>query len=283
METKKYHGILTALSPIHHGGSETYGTIKPILTLPTLVEAENGQVKVEDVPYIHGNAIRGYLRRLIMQDFLDQLKYELESPKIYHFLFSGGLLEASQKTYATVDTPLKKQLRENIPPVSLLGSAIGNQMIQGKLKVDLAEPICKELRRYQETYEGFQEISSYSLKARDYGTRLDDLREYKQTEEGEDEQKTQMKYEFEVIVQGAKFYHEFTLTDPTIIEEACFTRMLNLWKQRPYIGGKSGSGYGKIRIEYNYEPEKEKEYIDHLKENKEDITSFLSDLEIAWG
>ena len=37
METILFKGNLTALSPIHHGGSEDYGTTKLILTLPTII------------------------------------------------------------------------------------------------------------------------------------------------------------------------------------------------------------------------------------------------------
>lgn len=36
MDTKIFRGNWTALSPIHHGGSEDYGTTKLILTLPNI-------------------------------------------------------------------------------------------------------------------------------------------------------------------------------------------------------------------------------------------------------
>ncbi len=280
MRTVKYPGVLTARTPIHHGGPEVYGTIKPILTLPTLIEDEKG-MRVEDVPYIHGNAIRGYLRRLVMQDFLDQLDYDLKSAKIYHFLFTGGLLEANTKSSGMIDVKLKSGIRKYIPPASLWGSALGNQMIQGKLKVDLAEPICKELYWQQKHYCDIDGPSSYSLKARDFGTRLDSLREYKEDRE-DGEQATQMKYEFEVIVKGAKFYHEFTLTDTDPVEESCFIRALNLWSERPYLGGKSGSGYGKLDIRYDYDPDAEATYLSYVEEKADLIREFLDELQANW-
>ena len=280
MKTVKYHGVLTARTPIHHGGPEVYRTIKPILTLPTLIDDEKG-MRIEDVPYIHGDAIRGYLRRLIMQDFLDQLDYTLKSAKVYHFFFTGGFLEANAKSSSLIDVKLKSAIRKYIPPASLFGSALGNQMLQGKLKVDHAEPICKELSWQQKHYCDIEGPSSYSLKARDFGTRLDSLREYK--EEREDgEQATQMKYEFEVIVKGAKFYHEFTLTDPDPVEESCFIRALNLWSERPYLGGKSSSGYGKLDMRYDYNPDDETTYLNYLQEKADHITRFIDELQAQW-
>ena len=277
MKTEVFQGTLTAVTPIHHGGSETYGTIRPILTLPTLIRDEDGGFRVEDVPYIHGNAIRGYLRRLLMQDFLDLLDYELTSAKIFHFLFTGGLLES--KDGGSVDMRLRTSLRKYLPPVSLLGSALGNQMLQGKLKVGLAEPVCSELRWRQEELYG--DVSAYNLRARDYGTRLDSLREYKE-DRAEGEQAHQMKYEFEVLIPGTVFLHEFILTDADAVERACFIRALNLWRERPYIGGKSSAGYGKLRLDYDYNPGDESEYIEYLQEKGESVCRFLDELTMKW-
>ena len=81
MDTEVIKGNWTALTPIHHGGSDDYGTTKLILELPCIVGDE-----IIEVPTIHGNAVRGYLRRLIMQDYLDNLDYKLNSKKLYHFL-----------------------------------------------------------------------------------------------------------------------------------------------------------------------------------------------------
>ena len=233
METLRFKGNLTALSPIHHGGSEDYGTTKLILTLPTvIINPLTGKEEIDNIPTIHGNAIRGYLRRLIMDDFLTQLDYELDSKKVYHFLFTGGILEAlDSKDKGAINLSLKKKIRELIPPISLVGSALGNQMIQGKLKVGMADIVCAETKHYIEEYSDY-DFSAYNLKGSDFGTRLDDLKEGK-TEE--DEQAHQMKYEFETLIRGTKFTHEFILEDCNSIEKACFHRMMSLWEERPYL------------------------------------------------
>lgn len=279
MLTEVFKGNLTALSPIHHGDSSDYGTTKLILSLPTvIVNPVTGEKEVDNIPTIHGNAIRGYLRRLIMDDFLTQLDYELDSKKVYHFLFTGGLLEAlDSKDKGAINLTLKKEIRDNIPPISLLGSALGNQMIQGKLKVGMADIVCSETKHYHTDYNS--DFSAYNLKAIDFGTRLDDLKE----ERNDDGQAHQMKYEFETLIRGTKFTHEFVLENCNPIERACFRRMFDLWNERPYLGGKSSTGYGKVKLDY---PEiiklSDKKYIDFLNDNAENITKFLDDLVEKW-
>ena len=281
METLRFKGNLTALSPIHHGGSEDYGTTKLILTLPTvIINPLTNNEEIDNIPAIHGNAIRGYLRRLIMDDFLTQLDYELDSKKVYHFLFTGGILEAlDSKDKGAINLTLKKQIRELIPPISLVGSALGNQMIQGKLKVGMADIVCAETKHYIEEYSDY-DFSAYNLKGSDFGTRLDDLKEGK-TEE--DEQAHQMKYEFETLIRGTKFTHEFILEDCNSIEKACFRRMMSLWEERPYLGGKSGTGYGKVRLDYQgIDDLTDISYLNYLHDRKEEISNLLDELVKIW-
>ena len=281
METLRFKGNLTALSPIHHGSSEDYGTTKLILTLPTvIINPLTGKEEIDNIPAIHGNAIRGYLRRLIMDDFLTQLDYELDSKKVYHFLFTGGILEAlDSKDKGAINLTLKKQIRELIPPISLVGSALGNQMIQGKLKVGMADIVCAETKHYIEEYSDY-DFSAYNLKGSDFGTRLDDLKEGKTDD---DEQAHQMKYEFETLIRGTKFTHEFILEDCNSIEKACFRRMIDLWEERPYLGGKSGTGYGKIKLDYPEIDElTDAAYLDYVHERKEEMCNLLDELVKIW-
>nr|WP_304049901.1 RAMP superfamily CRISPR-associated protein [Methanobrevibacter gottschalkii] len=281
METLRFKGNLTALSPIHHGDSEDYGTTKLILTLPTvIINPLTGKEEIDNIPTIHGNAIRGYLRRLIMDDFLTQLDYELDSKKVYHFLFTGGILEAlDSKDKGAINLSLKKKIRELIPPISLVGSALGNQMIQGKLKVGMADIVCAETKHYIEEYSDY-DFSAYNLKGSDFGTRLDDLKE---GETEEDEQAHQMKYEFETLIRGTKFTHEFILEDCNSIEKACFHRMMSLWEERPYLGGKSGTGYGKVRLDYQgIDDLTDISYLNYLHDRKEEISNLLDELVKIW-
>jgi CRISPR/Cas system CSM-associated protein Csm3 (group 7 of RAMP superfamily) len=277
MNTEVIRGNFTALSPLHHGGAEQNGTEKIILKIPTIITNAEGDETWDNIPCIHGNAIRGYLRRLIMQDLLDLLDYKLDSKKLYHFLFTGGALEAvSSKDAGTINLPLKKRIREALPPVSLMGSALGNQMFNGKLKVMIADLICKETAQFYD--DDHNNFSSYNLTDTDFGTRLDDLQE-----RGEDEAATQMKYEFGIIIRGARFTHEFILEDTNLVERACFIRMFRLWEERPFLGGKSGVGYGKVKLDYpSLVNESDSDYLTFINENKKDIISLLDELSEKW-
>lgn len=277
----RFKGNLTALSPIHHGGSEDYGTTKLILTLPTVViNPLTGKEEIDNIPAIHGNAIRGYLRRLIMDDYLTLLDYELDSKKVYHFLFTGGILEAlDPKDKGAINLTRKKEIRELIPPISLVGSALGNQMIQGKLKVGMGDIVCAETKHYITDYADY-DFSAYNLKGSDFGTRLDDLKEGKTDD---DEQAHQMKYEFETLIRGTKFTHEFILEDCNTVEKACFSRMVSLWNERPYLGGKSGTGYGKVKLDYpGIDELTDTAYLGYIHECKEEMCNLLDELVKIW-
>lgn len=279
METLIFNGNWTALSPIHHGGSNDFGNTKLILSLPMVVKNHlNNSMEIDYIPTIHGNAVRGYLRRLLMDDFLTLLDYELDSKKVYHFLFTGGILESvNDKDKGSINLLLKKELRELIPPISLLGSALGNQMIQGKLKVGMGYLVCDETKHYFTNYDDNNIFSAYNLKSTDFGIRLDDLKD------SSNDEVHQMKYEFENLIMGSKFFHQFVLEDCNDVEKACFSRMFSLWCERPYIGGKSNVGYGKLKLDY---PEINKSYetlyIDYLNDNKNDITNCLDGLVETW-
>ncbi len=74
------------------------------------------------MPYIKGNAIRGYLRCLVMRDFLERVGYKPGNLKLCHSLFSGGVLEASGETSGKLYIELRR-IRDLLPPVSLLSTA----------------------------------------------------------------------------------------------------------------------------------------------------------------
>lgn len=289
METEVFKGNMKCLEPLHHGGNESYGTTKLILALPCVVKNPlTGEKEIDNVPAIHGNAIRGILRRLMMQDYLDRLDYKLDSLKVYHFLFTGGMLEATSKDSGVMDLKLKKRIRDLIPPISLVGSALGNQMIQGKLKVGIGNLVCQETKDYVDGLD--TDFSSYNLKASDFGTRLDDLKEGKTKEEQKakkqkDEQSNQMLYEFETVVRGAIFTHEYVLEDASPVERACFKNAYDLLCERPYLGGKSATGYGKMRFDYpslNSDEISTAPYFDYINENKDDMCALLDELVGKW-
>lgn len=275
MKTQIIRGYIIAQSPLHSGGDEKTGSESLLRRLSYIIDG-----KRVEIPVLSGNAIRGILRRELMADMLTRLDYKLESAKIYHMLFSGGMLETvNEKSSGVIDIGLKRKIRKTIPPIAVLGSSLGNQIFEGKLKIDMALPICKELTDFlPDDLVIKSETSVHEFLDWTFTTRRDDLRE----ERKEDEQATQMLVNFEVFAPGTPFYHEFILNDANEVEEGVLVRMLNLWKQKPYIGGKSAIGLGKLKLNYDYDELSEKAYLDFLEQKKEEGTAKLKELEEAF-
>lgn len=266
-------GTVTALTPIFHGGDEKTGSTPVLRTIMVYVEGL-GEIPI---PYLSGNGIRGKLRRLAMKDFLDLVGFEIKNTKLYHSLFSGGVLESTEKTTGYIDLTLRKRIRDHIPPAALFGCAIGNQMIQGILTVEHMWPICDEYRpylpkAYQSDPRAYQPIRTFTDQS--FITRRDDLRAERQ----EEEQAVQMKVDYECFVPGTKFYHRFVLHLPDELQLSCFGRVLELFETIPYVGGRSSSGDGKIMLNYRIRPDANS-YLEFVKEKKDDIVKLLAELE----
>lgn len=270
MSVFRLNGYITAQSPIHHGGDEKAGNQSLVRRQTYIVD--NAPI---EIPVISGNAIRGVLRRMIWDDLLTKVGYTLTSMKIYHMLFTGGILEAvDSKDSGVIDIDMKKKLRAELPPLAVLGTALGNQMFEGKLKCAIAQPICSELQAFLSDELPIQPTTSiYELVSFDFMTRLDDVKEARK----EGEAAHQMLMNFEVINPGTVFVHSFALDNPSTVEKAVLARALNLWREHPWIGGKSGVGYGTVKI--NYELDDDSAYLKFIEDNKEKICETLGWLE----
>ncbi len=219
MKIEKYEGWMLAKSTIHHGGNEKTGSTPVLRTIYMYVDSM-GEVPI---PYINGNAIRGKLRRLLMREFLQLVGINPEdlNTKLYHIFFTGGALESTEDTYATINLELRKDIRKLLIPLSLLGGAIGNQLIPGKLKVGHAFPVCREYEMYLPEFLKNDERVKMSVRSftdESFRTRKDALK----ADRTEDEQAVQMKVDFECFIPGTKFYHWFALEYPTELEKSCF-------------------------------------------------------------
>ena len=264
METVEIGGLLRAVTPIHHGGDEKTGNQAGLRRIKYIVDGD-----IVEVPFIDGNSIRGVLRRLVMSDMVKRLGYDDLNVKLYHTLFSGGMLESiGSSEQGQVNLELRKKIRENIIPVSILGCSIGNQILSGKLHVGKCLPACKELNTFIPPQEknGLHHFLDWT-----FNTRKDDMHD--------SDESVQMKYEFEVFVPGTVFYHWFDLVDMTDLEKSCFKHMMVLWEKNPYVGGKIATGQGKIEMKYSFPkdigPDK---YVEFLKTNKDKIVGVLDEL-----
>ncbi len=273
MKTTKINGVLTAMSPIHHGGDEKTGSEVMIRRMKYLVDDE-----IMQVPVVSGNAIRGPLRRRAFSDLSRRIDYE-PTIKMYHMLFAGGILEEVGTGSGRIDLEMRESIRTMIPPLSLLGASILNQVISGKMQVGIATPVCSELNPYHPEHLQ-SDRSFYELLDDSFQTRKDDL---KQREA--DEQAVQMMITFETLAPGTKFEHSFTLLDHDELEASCLRHMVDLWMQDPHIGGRSATGFGQVKIEYDWPKgfPKSDEYLSFVEENDNEILKTIKSLETALG
>jgi CRISPR/Cas system CSM-associated protein Csm3 (group 7 of RAMP superfamily) len=274
----KITGILTALSPIFHGGNEKTGSVVLLNRLKFIV---NG--KPIDVPIVSGNQVRGRLRRLLSRDFLELAEHQLnlgqkKHQKLYHTLFAGGVLTAvEEEESGVVDLNLKSRIVKYILPVRLFGASYANQMVEGRVLIGHMLPVCKELKEFTGIDS---DVSFYQLITRMFQTRRDELRV--PTKEEEEEEKVQMTVEYECFTPGTRFYHEITLETTSEGEEldlSTLYRAIELWRQKPFIGGKSSIGFGKLRIEYAWPKQVDsKPYLQFIEKNKDEIHKVLDEL-----
>jgi len=273
----KFEGKIVAKTPIFHGGDEKTGST-PILRTITIYDSKENRNYI--LPYISGNSIRGKLRRLIMHDFFTRLEYEPDL-KLHHIFYSGGVLETTEKMYGNVDLELRKNIRDFIIPLSLFGASVGNQVLTGKLQVGHIFPVCKEYAGFLP--EEFRKLEASKKSVRlftddSFITRRDDMN----VERDVDEQAVQMKVDYECFIPGTIFYHWFALDYPTELEMSCFGHMISLFRETPFLGGRSSQGDGEVEFEYTPEIPDENKYLEFLKENKEDIKKVLDDIKLRF-
>lgn len=258
-------------SPLLHFSDERMGTMQVARTMKYKYNE-----KYVDVPVLSGNAFRGELRRIAMNDYLQVLGFENEgiSAKLYYTLFTGGTLTSGSR-FAEISK--KREMRKMCPPLSLFGTAIGDQIPEGKLKVSIFKPICKELNEYNNNKS---EISFYEMLQDIFYTRRDDLKskDANITDETKNKNAQQMKYEAQCLSAGTILEGSILIENSNETEEECLYSILDKFRESPFIGGKSATGHGEVEIKQSMRGETEK-YYKYLKENKEKIKEWLREVE----
>ncbi len=279
----RLEGIITLLSPLSHIG-ESHG---PDSYLATQEIIGPDGMPIEVFTY-SGNAMRGLLRDTGAKYFLDRLAGKeafLQIPlEIFYMLFSGGAIGGEQK----IDIDQARRIRQAIPILSLFGAGVGNQILSGKIFVNDALPICYECSHIiPARYLTGQLISWRQMTTERSFTRKDDakddrLRPYlqveektalqapeqqqfmleegdtekkakkkeKSTEKKEKENPQQMRYTVEVFQAGAQLWHRIDFHDLNEIELGALVSCFVEFSKKPYIGGQSRIGMGRVRLDY---------------------------------
>lgn len=224
----------------------------------------------EEIPYISGNSIRGYLRRVVMHDFCKLAGIDSLDKSIYHQLFTGGNITEGTGLESIEN---KENFIHACPMIGLLGSAIGNQTIEGVIKVSGARVKCKEL--------GTGSVSHWELVETKFQTRHDTSKTEKdvkiENDGSRDNKKSsdQMIYQYEVFVVGTKFNATFGLSSDNELLKSAFYRVLKLFKENNYIAGNSARDSGLIDLDLDIPENSDQLYLDHIKNNKESIQEYF--------
>lgn len=233
------------------------------------------------VPVISGNSIRGILRRLGAEFYLQKLGLDSETinRKLYYLLFSGGALEAGEgrgKQKANkAETPsvTPEELRRHIPVASLFGCAFQRQILQGKVLVDFLVPYVDEIAElYGKPKSG---IRAHQVTDWMFYTRQDDL------EHSDKEATTQMIYQLEYVIPNVEFFHSYTVVGANEVETALLVHLVDELNRFGRIGGKIAQGHGMVQFHYELSEQLSPEpYLAFIEKNREAIVTFLK---TYWG
>jgi CRISPR type IV-associated protein Csf2 len=271
----RFEGIVTALSSISHIGDNIGAATR--LRREKVIQPD---LSVADVPIISGNGMRGMLRDAGMKYMLDRLGttgHSLSLPAFY-FLFSGGSL--SKQAGRGLDIDQARRLQTLIPLVGVLGGAVGNQILPGRVDIGKLVPICAETEKVlpesltvgrkrplpsiwefvqEEPYTRKDDEKDERLRGYLAGPELKllDVKAEKKKAAGDElvdretGQHQQMRYYCETLAAGTQFHWRICLNDVTEIEFEAFFSCLVEFSKRPVIGGKGNVGHGLVEINFD--------------------------------
>ncbi len=138
LRTIRLDGKITLLAALSHIG-ESLG-IDSYLS-EDLIIGPDGQ-PVECFLY-SGNSFRGILRDMAAKYLLDKLGGVAIPLETFHLLFSGGSIGGTQ----SLDIDQARMYRKMLPAFSIFGGGVGNQIMEGKLKIGSMYPLVAECQR----------------------------------------------------------------------------------------------------------------------------------------
>lgn len=286
----RYDGVITALAPIHHGGEGSDGTTKPFAVQKVLTpEGEVVELPRVSGNSIRGQwrdlGAALFLRALGLGE------QALSPAAFYFLFSGGSLAKAKAEGAKTLEIGAARLLGELLPTVGLFGGGVGTMLLPGKLKVGDALPLCQETAHLvPDAYRDQCGVSIWALRDVAYYSRQDDARgrygmqflppperaaleaprrqpahqaanlfggeptgasapvEEIAAERGV---AVQMRYGFETLAAGTRFWHHVSVHDATPVELSALYAILAEWSRAPVLGGKSGTGFGVVRAAYD--------------------------------
>ena len=266
---------ITAVSPIaiiENNDTEPGGNIVTRIKKTAAVIQDGNNVKIDYIPYLPANGIRGLLRRLATKKLVDAVK---ENDKIeelkdvdLHAMLSGSGVSKSGLKFKEIE-----EIREKNPILSLFGTGI---LMAGKLKVADVIPPDKENAKNLVRRQTFVKVDDILM-----GTKFSQLYTKKQIEDWEksveensearkkdrdskklaketnvasdEEAKTKKSSiqhfaQREYIASGATFNGGFFLEKASKLELGMFLHALESFMENGRLGSSQNIGFGVIDI-----------------------------------
>jgi CRISPR/Cas system CSM-associated protein Csm3 (group 7 of RAMP superfamily) len=232
---------LVAESPIVHSGFGAVAGNAMLLRRIRLPSIEGAP----RIPCVSGNALRGICRRLLMREMLDRAGVSRETlhgpvwDRLYGAVVNGGHLDSSERSIRPEEI---RSIRSNLPQVSVFGAAFYSWMLAGHVSFGILWPRCIETSAAGVVAHGPEMIRGEELVEELSQVRLID----REHQDPEASGVTPMPVTMEAIAPG-------TVLESTIIfaphaselERSAVAHALSLVQ---HIGGKSASGYGRVRM-----------------------------------
>jgi hypothetical protein len=291
MKTLILEGVVRAKTAISHNGGEVNGNIAAFRRMKVIQDGT-----CIEVPHISGNGIRGKLRDVAAKHMLDLLG-EDETPhkvnlQVFHLLFSGGSLTGGN-TDGDIDK--FKEMRDNLPHLSLFGGAYGNAILPGKMKVNPLIPIAQETAHILPESLSRKDLPSVFtylnlvMHTRKENSKDPEFQPYIERTDLDSSTTSQMIYHIETLAAGTPFYWKVILEDVTPQEFDFFVSVVRQFNRIPIVGGKGAVGFGQIDLEHVEwrditkegetvtinEESTESLYVKMMGENKEGIKGLL--------
>lgn len=262
------------LSPLAHGADAKAGNA----TIYRRMRVLSTTGDVLDLPYYAGNAVRGQMRDLLADHLLGSLGIRPDRTRpplalwFFHALYAGGVLEEGGEASKAVGKLLGNHgairaegihtLRDMLPAMSLLGVALGNRVLSGRVSVGDLRPRCREW--------GNGDIDAASLMEWVYLTRRED-HEAHQDHHG-------MIANTECLRVGTVLDGGFQLDrHANAMEAGALAVGIALLKQRGMLGAENRRGLGKVEIDVDGAPDPAP-YLEFLAARKQDILDFLGSI-----
>lgn len=245
-----------------------------------------------DVPVITGDTMRHGLREAGSYALLDAagLLQDSLTEEALRLLFSGGVIQGKQSAISIQEY---REMVDLLPHLSLLGGCAGNRVIPGKIQVDYARLICDETEHMMPDWvfdwlsderdqKEIELLSCRKLVSEETRTRMDPTLDTQKKEmltvgekkdvearldaseeasalekmdQKEEQKSSMMPRSYETIVAGSKFHWSVTATTHSEIERDTLMVMIGSFLSDAVVGGKKGTGHGKISAVQGHEVE----------------------------